>query len=121
MKSILKITLLFISILISINMASAQVKTENSSILIINENKAELQDYLSQMMQVFKDNNGKPIARYNAIENIVGDDSPEMIAIISFPDSQTIKDMINGENFKRLGEMRSRVFERLNLVICSEL
>ena len=126
MKNNLKITILFFAILFSANMASAQVKPENNSILMINAvvnkmNKAELQDYLSQMMLVFKANGGRAVARYRAVENIVGDDSPEMIAIISFPDPQTIKDMINGEGYKKLAEMRSRVFEKLNLVICSGL
>ena len=126
MKNVLNIALLSIAILLPATVVSAQVETESDSILVINavinqENKAELQGYLNQMMQVFKDNGGKPVARYKAVENLLGDNSPEMVAIISFPDSQTIKDMINGEDYISLTELRSRVFEKLNLIICSGL
>ena len=66
MKKILKIAILFFAILFSINVASALVKTENDSVLVINEivnkeHKAELHKYLRQMMQVFEDNGGKPV------------------------------------------------------------
>lgn len=72
MKKILKIAILFFAILFSINVASALVKTENDSVLVINEivnkeHKAELHKYLRQMMQVFEDNGGKPVARYKAV------------------------------------------------------
>ena len=126
MKNIFKITLLIFAVLFSLNVASAQEKPGSDSILVINavinkENKTELQGYLNQMMQIFKDNGGKPIARYKTVEILVGNNSPEMIAIISFKDSETIKEMINGEDYKSLSELRSRVFKKLNLVICSGL
>ena len=126
MKNNFKIILLIFAVLCSLNVASAQEKPGSDSILVINavinkENKTELQGYLNQMMQIFKDNGGKPIARYKTVEILVGNNSPEMIAIISFKDSETIKEMINGEDYKSLSELRSRVFKKLNLVICSGL
>ena len=84
-------------------------------------NSMELPGYLKQMMKIFEDSGGTPIARYKVVENIAGDRAPEMIAIISFPDAQTIKDMIEGEGYKALGEKRSRIFEHLDLVICAGL
>ena len=72
MRNILIIGFLSFTILFSANVASAQVKTGSDSILVINavvnkENKVESQDYLSQMVQIFKDNLGKPVARYKQL------------------------------------------------------
>jgi uncharacterized protein (DUF1330 family) len=99
---------------------------DNRTFLVINaivdkQNMAELQEYLGNVMQIFVKNGGKPVGRYKTIEQLSGVDSPEMIAIISFPNSQSIKDMINGEGWRSLNEMRSRVFKKLNQFICSEL
>ena len=123
------IVLLLTFILFSCN--SEQQKTEKGqaeqhSYLVINaivnkENKAELPDYLDKTLQVFKANGGKPIGKYKAIQSLGGEDSPEMIAIIAFPGDQKIKDMLKSKDFKNLGELRSRVFDKLNLVLCSEL
>lgn len=103
-----------------------QPQTEQQSYLVINaivnqENKAELSEYLDKTLQVFKANGGKPVGKYKAIQSLGGEESPEMIAIIAFPDDQKIKEMMKSKDFKNLGELRSRVFDKLNLVLCSEL
>ena len=103
-----------------------QDQVEQNSYLVINaivnkENKAELTEYLTKVLKVFKANGGKPIGKYKAVESLGEDDSPEMIAIIAFPDDQKIKEMINSKDFKNLGELRARVFDKLNLVLCTEL
>ena len=41
-----------------------------------------------------------------------------MIAIIEFPNAGIIKDMVNGKEFMSLSDMRSRVFSKLNMMIC---
>jgi hypothetical protein len=76
-KSIL-ICILFIPVsgLFSIN-SVAQEYVTNRTVLVITavvdqEHKQELQGYLSQMMQIFKDNGGKPLGRYKTIEKITG-------------------------------------------------
>ena len=96
---------------------------DNKSFLVISaivdkQNVAELQEYLESVMQVFGKNGGKPVGRYKAIESLSGEDSPEMIAIVEFSDTDVIKDMVNGEEFLALSDMRARVFSNLNMIIC---
>ena len=118
------IVLLLTLILFSCN--SKQKQTEQHSYLVINaivnkENKAELPNYLDKTLQVFKANGGKPIGKYKASQSLGGEDSPEMIAIVAFPNDQKIKEMMKSKDFENLGELRSRVFDKVNLVLCSEL
>ena len=102
------------------------MNNENKSVLLINatvnkENAAELQNYLNGVMQVFGKNGGKPIARFKTVESLMGDDSPEMTAILEFPNEQVIRDMVNGDDFMALSDIRARVFSKLNLLIGEKL
>ena len=106
--------------------AQAQENDTPKTVLVINavvnqEHKQELHGYLSQMMQIFKDNGGKPVGRYKTIEKIKGSQAPEMIAIISFENSETVKKMLEGDEYKSLSKLRERVFNDLKIVLCTEL
>ncbi|MFT5822233.1 MAG: hypothetical protein ACI8ZM_003489 [Crocinitomix sp.] len=100
--------------------------SQENAILIINaiankENMAEVQSYLSNIMPVFAKNGGKPIARYKTVENLSGEQSPEMVAIVEFPSADIIREMIQGDDFKSLSESRSKAFTKLNLIISSPM
>ena len=127
MKKSILICILFLSasVLFSYK-AQAQENDTPKTVLVINsivnqEHKQELQGYLAQMMQIFKDNGGKPVGRYKTIQKIIGSQAPEMIAIISFENAETIKNMLEGDQYKSLSELRERVFSDLNIVLCTEL
>ena len=94
----------------------------NRSVLVISaivnqEHATELQDYLGQVMQIFQKFGGKPISRFKTVENLLGEESPEMLAVLEFPDDVTIKDMVRSNDFIRLSELRQRVFSKLNMII----
>ena len=96
---------------------------DNKSFLVISaivdeQNVAELQEYLGSVMKIFGENGGKPVGRYKTIEQLSGEDSPEMIAIIEFKDTDVIKQIVDGEEFMDLSDMRSRVFSKLNMMVC---
>ena len=100
--------------------------TENKTHLVINaiankENMEIVQSYLGQIMQVFGKNGGKPVARYKTLEQLAGEENPEMIAIVEFPNADTIKQMINGEDFIALADLRAKAFTKLNMMICGEI
>lgn len=99
---------------------------DSKSLLVISAivNKqymAELNDYLGSVMQIFGKNGGKPIGRYKTIDQLLGEESPEMLVIIEFPDPGVIKDMVNSSEFMALAEMRARVFSKLNMMICGAM
>ena len=127
MKRSIWICLFFISVSVLFsNKAVAQKDETNKAVLVINavvdqEHKQEVQRYLSQMMQIFKDNGGKPLGRYKTIEKINGSQLPEMIAIVSFETADTIKKMLAGDDYTSLSELRERVFSDLKIVVCTEL
>lgn len=86
---------------------------------IVNKgNRTELPEYLKRVMPIFGQHGGKPAARYQTVQSLLGEDSPEMVAVIEFDNPQVIKDMVQAEPFRALAEMRARVFDKLNMIIC---
>ena len=99
---------------------------ENKTFLVITaivnkQNIAEVPEYLGSVMQIFGQNGGKPVGRYKTVNALVGEESPEMMAVIEFDNPKTIEDMINGEAFNALAEQRARVFTKLNMIISQNM
>jgi uncharacterized protein (DUF1330 family) len=89
--------------------------------IVNKQNIAEVPDYLGSVMQIFGHNGGKPVGRYKTINSLVGDESPEMMAVIEFDSPKTIEDMVNAEAFNALAEQRARVFTKLNMIISQNM
>jgi len=85
--------------------------------IVNKQNIAEVPEYLSGVMQIFGKNGGKPVGRYKTIHSMIGDDSPEMMAVIEFDNPKTIQDMVNADAFNALADQRARVFNKLNMMI----
>ena len=99
---------------------------ENKTFLVITaivnkQNIAEVPEYLGSVMQIFGQNGGKPVGRYKTVNALVGEESPEMMAVIEFDNPKTIEDMVNGEAFNALAEQRARVFTNLNMIISQNM
>jgi uncharacterized protein (DUF1330 family) len=91
------------------------------SAIVNKQNIAEVPNYLGSVMQIFGQNGGKPVGRYKTVDSLVGEESPEMMAVIEFDSRKTIQDMINGEAFQSLTQQRARVFDKLNMIISQNM
>ena len=76
---------------------------------------------MCQVWNGFGKNGGKQFARLKTIDSLVGEDSPEMMAVIEFDSQEVISEMIKGEEFNALADQRTRVFSKLNLMISQNL
>jgi uncharacterized protein (DUF1330 family) len=99
-----------------------QSKTYLVITAIVNkQNIAEVPEYLGSVMQIFGQNGGKAVGRYKTINPLIGEDSPEMMAVIEFADHKIIEDLIKSEAFAALAEQRARVFTKLNMIISQNM
>ena len=89
--------------------------------IVDKQNIAELPEYLGSVMQIFTQNGGNPVGRYKTINPVVGEASPEMMAVIEFSNPKIVEDLVKGEAFNALAEQRSRVFTKLNMIICQSM
>jgi uncharacterized peroxidase-related enzyme len=95
---------------------------ENTAYLIINaipnpENMEGFELYLSKIMPIFTAKGGVKIERHKNVEQVLGNSGIKLSGIFEFPDAQTIKDMIAGEEFNSLGALRAESFIQLDLFI----
>ncbi|MFT5723245.1 MAG: hypothetical protein ACI9JN_000354 [Bacteroidia bacterium] len=98
--------------------------SDNKATLVITAminkaNMTELPSYLEQVQPIFVKNGAKPIGRYKKVLDIVGVDNPEIISMTEFDDAETITAMVQSEDFTALADLRSRVFSKLNMIICT--
>jgi uncharacterized protein (DUF1330 family) len=82
---------------------------------------SELPEYLGSVMQIFGQNGGKPVGRYKTINPLIGEESPEMMAVIEFANPEIIEDMVKGEAFNALADQRARIFTKLNMIISQSM
>jgi uncharacterized protein (DUF1330 family) len=72
-------------------------------------------------MQIFGQNGGKPVGRYKTVNPLVGEESPEMMAVIEFASPKIIEDLVKSEAFTALAEQRARVFTKLNMIVSQSM
>jgi uncharacterized protein (DUF1330 family) len=89
--------------------------------IVNKQNIAAVPEYLGSVMQIFGENGGKPLGRYKTINSLIGEESPEMMAVIEFDSPKTIENMVKGEAFNSLAEQRARVFNKLNMIISQNM
>jgi uncharacterized protein (DUF1330 family) len=89
--------------------------------IINKQHIAELPEYLGSVMQIFGQNGGKPVGRYKTIQPLIGEEPPEMMAVIEFANPKIIEDMAKGAEFNALADQRARVFSKLNMIISQSM
>ncbi len=100
--------------------------TEEKAFLVINavpnpENMAGFQMYMSKIMPILENAGGKTLGRYRTVEQVVGEGGPRVTGIVEFSSSEVIKNMIAGEEFNSLAQLRGEAFARLDLMICQAM
>ena len=97
--------------------------TEEKAFLVINafpepENMAGFQMYLSKIMPILEDAGRNSLGRYRTVEQVMGEGGPRISAVVEFPSAEVIKNMIEGEEFNSLSQLRAEAFKKLDLMIC---
>jgi uncharacterized protein (DUF1330 family) len=81
----------------------------------------QVQAYLSQVMPVLVSAGGKPVGRYMVTNQVIGDGGPKMMALLEYADEKSITDMLNGQAFLELAELRQEAFLQLNVMVSSPM
>lgn len=89
----------------------------NKTYLIVNAipntgDISSFQSYLSQIIGIFIKFGGTNMQRFKTTEQVMGQGGIKAIAVVEFPDAQSIRDMIASEDFHSLDELRKKAFAR---------
>ena len=86
------------------------------------EDMPSFQSYLTQIVQLFNQYGGTNMQRFKTIEQVMGKGEIKAIAVFEFPNPQAIKDMILGEEFNALNDLRIKAYKQeVDLMICETL
>ncbi|MGL1892745.1 MAG: DUF1330 domain-containing protein [Spirochaetaceae bacterium] len=75
--------------------------------------------YISKAMPLFIKNQGEIVFRSKIIDVILGN-APQILAVISFPNSQIIKDVFNSPEYQTLIEDRDKAFPNMTIFISED-
>jgi uncharacterized protein (DUF1330 family) len=101
--------------------------TENKTFLIVNaipnmDDMASFQSYISQIIGIFTKFGGSGMQRWKTTEQIMGQGGIKAIAVVEFPSSQAIKDMLASGEFNALNDLRRKAYKQeVDLMICETL
>jgi uncharacterized protein (DUF1330 family) len=85
------------------------------------ENMQAMQSYLEQAGPYAPKYGGVFVGRFKTIKHLVGENGAELMSIFEFPTIQSIEDMMNDEEYKKLTEIREKGFTKLNMRVCAEM
>ena len=85
------------------------------------ENMAGFQLYLSKIIPIFQNAGGKSLGRYKTTEQVMGTSGIKASAVFEFPSPEAIKEMLAGEEFTALNQLRSEAYKKVDLLICEAL
>ena len=95
---------------------------DQKGILIVTAqlNKSKMEDiksYLEQAGPLTAKFGGQAVAKYKTIQEIEGNQSPDLVSVTEFPSVAAIKEMVSSSEYKALTELRASAFSKLNLMI----
>jgi len=99
----------------------------NKTFLIVNaipntDDLASFQSYLTQIIDIFTNYGGTNMQRWKTVEQVMGNGGINAIAVIEFPSVESIKQMLNSEEFNALNELRAKAYrQEVDLMICETL
>lgn len=99
---------------------------ENTAFLVINtipnpENMEGFRLYLSKIIPIFQQYGGKIVGRYKTVEQVMGKDGPKASAIVAFSSAKIVKEMLAGEAFNSLNQLRKEAYHKVDLMLCESL
>ncbi len=87
-----------------------------SGIINVNEKEA-YSSYIENAGPFFKQFGSNPVAKYPISQVLFGTDEIEFIAIMEFPDLESIQALFNTKAYKKLLPIREKAFKKLNVYI----
>lgn len=100
---------------------------EEKIFLVVNaipnmEEMESFQCYLSQIVPVFIKYGASNMQRFKTQEQVMGQGGIKAIAVFEFPDPTSVKEMIAGEEFNALNELRKKAYvQDVDLMISQAL
>lgn len=84
----------------------------------INPNEKEaLDEYLKKSGPIFKNAGGKPVNKYKIANQIVGENSIDLVSIMEFPGNEILEAVFEGDEYQALLPLREKGFLKLEVYV----
>jgi len=81
------------------------------------QEKQSFDYYASNMQQQYENVGAVIVEKYPILHNVVGDEKPDFVMVVEFPNQQAFQKLFSGEEYKKLVPYRKKGFSKLNVFI----
>lgn len=75
--------------------------------------------YAAASGKLFKDAGAIPAARWDRVGHIAGDNGPEQIMVVDFPDEDSIRALFDSPEYQAVVPHRDAAYETLDIIVAS--
>lgn len=91
-------------------------------IATINPNEREaLAQYLEEMNVFYTEVGAIPISKHKISEVIMGEETPNLVAILEFPDRASVDRVFNSKRYQKLVALREKAFIKVSVVLSEDI
>ena len=76
--------------------------------------------YSTEINQLYENAGAKVTGRYPIVQTLVGEEKPNFILVVEFPDQEALQKLFTSEEYKKLVPYREKAFSKLNVFISKE-
>lgn len=84
------------------------------------EGKEALSEYVQASTPLFAEAGGHLISRYQIAKTVLGNESPNLVVLMSFDNAQSIQGVFDLEAYKELIPLREKGFRKLEVCIAEQ-
>lgn len=81
------------------------------------DGKEELSHYLEKVGELYKKINAKPVNKLKITKSLIGDHTPSFISIMEFPNMESLNEVFESDDYKKLIPYREKAFSKLEAYI----
>lgn len=76
--------------------------------------------YSTQINQLYDNVGAEVTSRYPIVQTLLGEEKPDFILVVEFPDQQSLQQLFTSEEYKNLVPYREKAFSKINVFISTE-
>ena len=76
--------------------------------------------YSTQINQLYENAGAEVTNRYPIVQTLMGDEKPNFILVVEFPNQTSLHQLFTSEDYKKLVPYREKAFSKINVFISTE-
>lgn len=81
------------------------------------DGKEELINYIEKVGELYKKVNATQVVKFKITDSLIGDYIPSIVSVMEFSDMNSLKEVFESEEYKKIIPLRNKAFSKLEAYI----